>query len=93
MTSKGDLILVSRIARATPYSPEYLSLLVRKGRIKGEKVGRNWHVSQAALVSYLLERTQAPQIVLANQGGNSITPIADASHRCGAGNSQFSNKP
>ena len=36
-----DFSLISQIARETPYSPEYLSFLVRKGRIFGQKIGRN----------------------------------------------------
>ncbi|MDP3800157.1 MAG: tail fiber domain-containing protein [bacterium] len=49
----ADFILISQIAKETPYSAEYLSLLVRKGRITGKKFGRNWGISKSALVEYL----------------------------------------
>ncbi|MEK7501137.1 MAG: helix-turn-helix domain-containing protein, partial [Patescibacteria group bacterium] len=92
MGSKGDLILVSRIARATPYSPEYLSLLVRKGRIRGEKVGRNWHISQTDLAAYLNERVQQPRLVLADAGVD-INPKFQAPISNEISNSNFQTIP
>ncbi|MEK9174483.1 MAG: helix-turn-helix domain-containing protein, partial [Patescibacteria group bacterium] len=50
---KEDFILISKIAKETPYSSEYLGLLVRKGRIAGKKFGRNWTISRSALNEYL----------------------------------------
>ncbi|MDP3764772.1 MAG: tail fiber domain-containing protein [bacterium] len=53
-----DFILISQIAKETPYSAEYLSLLVRKGRISGKKFGRNWGISKSALAEYLKNHQQ-----------------------------------
>ncbi|MEK7564946.1 MAG: tail fiber domain-containing protein [Patescibacteria group bacterium] len=55
---KNDFILISQIAKETPYSAEYLSLLVRKSRIAGKKFGRNWAISKSALVEYLQSHQQ-----------------------------------
>ncbi|MEK7062672.1 MAG: hypothetical protein AAB946_01405, partial [Patescibacteria group bacterium] len=52
----ADFVLISKIARATPYSAEYLSLLVRNERISGKKFGRNWFISKKSLTGYLRER-------------------------------------
>ncbi|MBI2454164.1 MAG: helix-turn-helix domain-containing protein, partial [Parcubacteria group bacterium] len=54
-----DFALVSQAARGTAYSSEYLSLLVRKGKINGRKFGRNWYVSKKSLAGYLAEHQPA----------------------------------
>ena len=51
---RNDYILIREIARQTPYSAEYLGLLVRKGKIDGQKFGRNWSISKSALAEYLV---------------------------------------
>ena len=66
---KNDFILISQIAKETPYSAEYLSLLVRKSRIAGKKFGRNWAISKSALVEYLQSHQQ---IILPQQN---ISPV------------------
>ncbi|MEK7209427.1 MAG: helix-turn-helix domain-containing protein, partial [Patescibacteria group bacterium] len=53
---QASFALVSQAARETPYSGEYLSLLVRKGKIAGRKFGRNWYVAKKDLEKYLRER-------------------------------------
>jgi hypothetical protein len=57
-----DIILISKIARETPYSAEYLSLLTRTGKISGRKVGRNWYISKKSLAKYLEKRGAESQI-------------------------------
>jgi|GEM_PF-993676 len=47
------LISVKEASKMTPYSPDYLSLLIRKGRIEGHKIGKNWHTTERAVRAYL----------------------------------------
>lgn len=48
-----DYILLSKLAKTTPYSQEYLSLLARQGKIDAFKQGRNWVSTQQAVENYL----------------------------------------
>jgi len=41
------------VAKFTPYSQDYLSLLARSGRLEAIKRGRIWHTSRQALETYL----------------------------------------
>lgn len=45
-------ITLGQAAQDTPYSQEYLSLLVRKGKLDGRKFGRNWYTTKIALQEY-----------------------------------------
>ncbi len=38
-----ELISLSEAAKLTGYTPEYLNLLSREGKLKAEKIGRNWY--------------------------------------------------
>lgn len=49
---KEEHVLLSELAQKTPYSQEYLSLLVRRGKIDGFKMNRNWYSSLAAVEAY-----------------------------------------
>ncbi len=40
-------------AEGTPYSPSYLSLLARKGRLEAIKRGRNWYTTRKAVMRYV----------------------------------------
>ncbi|PDV97309.1 Fic family protein [Candidatus Chloroploca asiatica] len=43
---------LSTLAATSPYSAEYLALLIRKGRLEGSKRGGRWHSTPAALARY-----------------------------------------
>lgn len=45
-------ISLGNAAENTPYSQEYLSLLVRKGKLFGKKMGRNWYTTRDAVRRY-----------------------------------------
>lgn len=45
-------ISLANAAENTPYSQEYLSLLVRKGKLLGKKIGRNWYTTRDAVRRY-----------------------------------------
>lgn len=43
---------LSKIAKNSPYSPKYLNLLVRQGKLEAHKEGRIWFTSEDALKRY-----------------------------------------
>ena len=56
---KQNYISLARAAQGTPYSQEYLSLLVRKGKIDAKKFGRNWYVTKTSVHDYLRRQQDA----------------------------------
>lgn len=46
-------ISLSQAAKLTPYSPKYLNLLARTGRLEAIKQGRNWVTTKKAIEEYL----------------------------------------
>ncbi len=51
--SNLELLSLKDAAELTPYSPDYLNLLARKGKIKARKIGRDWLITKSDLFSYL----------------------------------------
>lgn len=49
---KKKLLLLSELAKKTPYSEKYLNLLARTGKLDAHKEGRNWCSSVAAVKEY-----------------------------------------
>lgn len=47
------LILLREAAKGTPYSPGYLSLLARQGKLGAIKISRNWMISRDGLKEYM----------------------------------------
>ena len=54
----GSLIPLSQAAKLTPYSSEYLRLLVRKGSVKAIKIRRDWLTTEAAVLEYVEQQKQ-----------------------------------
>lgn len=48
-----NLMSLKEAEEYTPYSAEYLNLLVRKKKLKAIKIGRDWLVSKEDLFDYL----------------------------------------
>jgi len=53
---KKKLLLLSELAKKTPYSEKYLNLLARTGRLDAHKEGRNWLSSVDAVREYQNKR-------------------------------------
>lgn len=53
------LLSLSEASKMTPYSADYLSLLVRKNKLAGEKKEGKWYTTKKALDEYLLQVAQA----------------------------------
>ena len=62
MKIEPDFVTLAEVAKTTPYSQEYLSLLARQGKLPAKKFGRNWYTTQEALNGYLTN--QGLKIVL-----------------------------
>lgn len=46
-------ITLAEASRISGYHPDYLSALIRKGELPGQKVGRTWCTTEAAIRRYL----------------------------------------
>lgn len=51
-TKAGKLLTLAETSRGTPYSPKYLNLLARTGKIDASKKGRIWYTTKEALEGY-----------------------------------------
>ncbi len=64
LLASGKLISIAQAARQTPYSPEYLGLLARKGRIEAIKIARDWLTTRQAVLSYIKQQEQKHKRIL-----------------------------
>ncbi len=53
---KEDFISLIELSKGTDFSPKYLNLLARTGKLEAHKEGRNWVSSKKALKRYLENR-------------------------------------
>jgi hypothetical protein len=53
------LLSLSEASKNTPYSADYLSLLVRKNKLAGEKKDGKWYTSKKAIDDYLKKVAEA----------------------------------
>ncbi|MFX0135420.1 MAG: Fic family protein [Candidatus Hodarchaeota archaeon] len=44
---------LSELAKNTQYSPAYLNLLIRQGKIPGKKIGKKWFTTMEAIQNYI----------------------------------------
>lgn len=59
MENKENLISLREASKLTPYSSDYLGLLVRKGKLEGKKVGGAWMTSKKAVELYLQKTAES----------------------------------
>ncbi len=52
-TKKNELLPLAELAKETPYSQEYLSLLARRGLLPSTKIEGVWHSSREELEKYM----------------------------------------
>ena len=55
-------ISLHEAAKMTDYSQEYISLLCRRGKIKGEKLGRNWFTTKEWINNYVNKIKESKEI-------------------------------
>src|SRR3990172_5243284 len=61
MSDKIDeqFITLRDAAEGTSYSVEYLNIMIRKGKLKGKKIGRNWYTTREEIYRYMREQQEA----------------------------------
>jgi excisionase family DNA binding protein len=52
-THQVELLSLKDASELSPYSPDYLNLLARKGKIRARKIGRDWLITKTDLADYL----------------------------------------
>lgn len=57
---EGERIPLKVAAQMTGYHPDYISSLIRRGQIKGEKIGRNWFTTKREVEMYLSTKQYVP---------------------------------
>jgi hypothetical protein len=53
MTASSQLISISEVAKLTPYSAGYLSLLARKGKLSAVKINHGWVTTPEVVLQYV----------------------------------------
>lgn len=56
-------LLLSQVARSTPYSTKYLNLLARQGKLEAHKEERNWLTSKEAVERYMQKRKRQRKVI------------------------------
>jgi hypothetical protein len=51
-----EYISLKEASKITGYHPDYLSYLIRKKKIEGKRIGRDWFTTKEAIVNYLSEK-------------------------------------
>ena len=62
-----ELIPLSEAAAISGFSPDHLSLLARKGKLRARKIGRNWVTTRAAVEEYLRDSFKRSKDPLKNR--------------------------
>lgn len=57
-TKQEKFISLAEASQHVPFSPKYLNLLARQGKLEAHKEGRNWLTTQEAIDRYLKHRTR-----------------------------------
>lgn len=52
----------SEASKALGYTIQHIRLLVRQGRLRGSKIGRDWMILRESVVDHLTRREMAPLI-------------------------------
>lgn len=54
----GVLLSLHDAAELTPYTPAYLNLLARQGKLPAVKIARNWVTTSGAIQHYLKKQAE-----------------------------------
>jgi hypothetical protein len=57
----GALLSLGDAAALTPYTPAYLNLLARQGKLPAVKIARNWVTTSTAVRGYLKKQSSYHQ--------------------------------
>ncbi|MGI0013716.1 MAG: helix-turn-helix domain-containing protein [Nitrososphaera sp.] len=56
----ADWITTKQAAELSGYNAEYIRDLIRKGKIRSQKWGRDWQISRASLLAYVRTAETSP---------------------------------
>ena len=56
----ADWITTHQAAELSGYNAEYIRDLIRKGKIRSQKWGRDWQISRASLIDYMRAADKSP---------------------------------
>lgn len=56
MEKLKKVLSLSEASKISGYHPDYLSALIRKGEIKGEKTGGNWFTTEDEIKNYIFKQ-------------------------------------
>jgi len=69
----GEFMTVTEAAEALGYTVQHTRLLLRHGKLPGEKIGRDWLVSRDGVDSYGRQRATVPLPFVASRPGRPPT--------------------
>lgn len=56
MDNLKKIISLGQASKITGYHSDYLSALIRKGELKGEKIGTNWFTTEEEIKNYIFKQ-------------------------------------
>ena len=56
MENLKKVVSLGQASKITGYHSDYLSALIRKGEVKGEKVGGNWFTTEEEIKNYIFKQ-------------------------------------
>lgn len=68
MVNRDDFMTVSEAAELLGYTLQHTRLLLRQGRLKGSKIGRDWMILREAVDEYSVRRVSIPLLPSSNSG-------------------------
>jgi len=57
MESLKKIITLNQAAKLSGYTQDYLGYLIRKGEIKGKKVGKSWFTTEEEVRNYIFKKS------------------------------------
>lgn len=66
--SNIELMTTIEVSETLGYTVQHIRLLIRQGRLKGSKIGRDWMILRESVVDYLTRQNMAPLIPTPRRG-------------------------
>ena len=69
MVNQNNFITVSEAADALGYTVQHARLLLRQGRLRGNKIGRDWMVLRESVADYNTRKASIPLLPSSSKRG------------------------
>jgi len=69
MVYQNNLMTVSEAARVLGYTVQHARLLLRQGRLRGSKIGRDWMVIRESVAEYNVRKASIPLLPSSSKKG------------------------